>query len=166
MLGKGKTLFTELKINEAVTVFEETVKDAPDSAEAHAWLSLTLGYMSGQVPPQDWQKQMEYGMRSGQEAGKALQLDPNHPVARLSRGIGSLFTPPQYGGSVENAIKDLEVAVKGASEKVVTAEAHYWLGAAYDRQGNKDKALSEWKKTLEIDPKHPQALKAIEKGKK
>jgi tetratricopeptide (TPR) repeat protein len=33
---------------------------------------------------------------------------------------------------------------------IQAVKAHYWLGVAYEKQGEKDKALKEYKKFLEI----------------
>ncbi|MFH1232113.1 MAG: spore germination protein GerW family protein [Planctomycetota bacterium] len=161
LLEKGKTLFEKGEIEEASKIFEKCVNGASGNADSHAWLSLALGQMCGKT--QDWQKQMEYGTKSGKEADKALELDPNNSIGRLSRGINRLMTPPEYGGSIEKAVEDLEAAVKNASEKFIQSESHYWLGLAYERKGEKDKAIAEWKETLKINPKHSGAMEKLKK---
>ncbi|MDI6794091.1 MAG: tetratricopeptide repeat protein [bacterium] len=46
-------------------------------------------------------------------------------------------------------------------------EAHYWLGRAYLRLGDREQAIKEWKLVLELDPDHTLAKKHIkEMGRK
>lgn len=64
-------------------------------------------------------------------------------------------------GFAKSAVKDYEGAI-GYYEKVIkgdpdNARGHFYLGAAYERTGRKDKATTEFRRCIELDPKFADA---------
>ena len=41
------------------------------------------------------------------------------------------------------------------------AEAHYWLGSAYEQLGRRTEAIAEYRETLRIDPKSTLARNSL-----
>lgn len=97
------------------------------------------------------------------EAGKAK--DYFHKVIKITKdekvkekgllqyGI-ILFEEKQYSEAFKYFSKVIEMNENNAS-------AYFYMGEVYFFDNNKVKARSEWRKTLEIDPSHIQALKRI-----
>lgn len=148
-----KKLFSEKRYAEANDMADLLLSKEPNNADLHAWKGHILGRMA-QGNPMDM---MKYGMAAMQEYEKALAIDPGNAEAHLGRGIGRLMTPPQFGGSVDGAIEDFEVACAGKP----TPEAYYYLGEAYRKKGLTDKARAAYKKALELRSDYPEAAKAL-----
>jgi tetratricopeptide (TPR) repeat protein len=78
----------------------------------------------------------------------------------LMRGMGSLFTPTEYGGGArpaeEQLLKALELfktdEPKAGKPAWGAAEVHLWLGQAYAQLGDKTKAAAEYKAALDMAP--------------
>lgn len=71
-----------------------------------------------------------------------------------------MFTPPEWGGGAEEAVKNLKKAIElfagdhpaAPEPSWGLAEAHAWLGQAYEKQGRKTEALASYRKALEVEP--------------
>jgi tetratricopeptide (TPR) repeat protein len=93
------------------------------------------------------------------DANQALKLEPNPPSAYDTRGFAFAGK-----GDFDRAIADYNQAIKAIEEKGKTitdlkknvsitydvAEFYYHRGLAYRQQGKKDRAISDFKKTLEL----------------
>ena len=152
-LSRVEKLFQQKKYKEALAVIDALLAREPNNAEYHAWKGNIMGSMAQGSPAE----MMKYGMGAMQEYEKALQLDPDNAMAHFGRGVGRLMAPPGFGGDVDGAVKDLEFACA----KDPFAEAYYYLGVAYKRKGEPDKAKAAFKKALALKPDYKEAAQAL-----
>ena len=89
--------------------------------------------------------------------------------------MSDLYTPAEYGGGAEAAIKMLAKSVdlfkKEKIEDPVKPswgkdEAYTFLAMAYNQKGDKDKAAELFQKALEVNPDFSMAKQELEKIKK
>jgi tetratricopeptide (TPR) repeat protein len=73
----------------------------------------------------------------------------------LSTAIGRVETKL---GQYDKAVGDLQEALSQAPDYV---PAHYWLGEAHQRRGEKRQALEKWSAALKYDPKYLRASRAL-----
>jgi tetratricopeptide (TPR) repeat protein len=142
-------------IQKARTALEKSIagKSIPES---HALLSSVLGEMIGTDPSLG----MTLGPQSGQEMQAAIAAGPFNPRVWMLRGISSLYTPAEYGGSVSNAESELNKAVAlFASERPVSpepswgnAEAYAWLGQVLQKENKTADAVAAYNKALALEP--------------
>lgn len=88
---------------------------------------------------------------------RALELDPRHADARLSKAISLSFWPPIFGKQAE-AVKQFETLIgqlEGASLQPNQAQAWLMLGNLHQQQGKTDAALAVWKQGSELFPSDP-----------
>lgn len=85
-----------------------------------------------------------------QQASKKLENNEPAEAAKLFNNkqwkAASFYKNKQYQESIE-ALKDID-----------TADAHYNAGNAYAKLGQADKAIEEYSKSIELNPKHEDAL--------
>jgi tetratricopeptide (TPR) repeat protein len=62
------------------------------------------------------------------------------------------------GGDVNDALQTLQTVIKDAPNNI---EAHYALGVAYQKQGNLERAVSEWRAALGLNPNLLDAQRSI-----
>ena len=88
------------------------------------------------------------------EYQKALQADPKLPSAHF--GVGLVYAQL---GQTDQAIKALEQFQEydDGLNPTMTAQAYVYLGAIYLDKGEPEKALVEYQKALQVDPKLPAA---------
>ncbi|MGQ9632253.1 MAG: PorV/PorQ family protein [bacterium] len=95
-----------------------------------------------------WRIQIDYGLVFYGDLGGT------HRVSLIWR----------FGERGEVAIKKAEPVDEMAQEliqRLRQAEIHYQKGVVYQQQSNYDAAISEFKKTIELDPSHVQAHKQL-----
>ena len=81
-------------------------KDNSEIYVLHSWIvSMKIG-----VDPMN--RGMTLGMKSGMLTSTAMTLDPENPRTYLMKGLGTLYTPEQYGGGKEKALPIIEQAVE------------------------------------------------------
>lgn len=148
-----KKLFEAGRFSEANEMADLLISQDPNNADLHALKGHALGRMA-QGNPMDM---MRYGMAAMQEYEKALAIDPENADARFGRGVSRLMAPPGFGGNVDGAIEDLEVACK----KKPFPEAYYYLGEAYKKKGQTDKARAAYEKALKLRPGYQEAARAL-----
>jgi uncharacterized spore protein YtfJ len=152
-LDQVKKLFEQQKYSEALEMADALVVEDPNNAELHVWKGHAMGRLA-QGNPMDM---MKYGLGAMQEYEAALAIDPNNPGAHFGRGVGRLMAPPGFGGDIDGAIQDLELACA----KNPFPEAWYNLGEAYKRKGLNDKAKDAYNKALALNPNFSAAAKAL-----
>ena len=146
-------LFRAAKYNEALAMADTLIGKDPKSADLHGWRGRILTSLAATDPAE----MRRYGAIAGEEFEKALALDPKNRNALVGRGIGRLMFPAAYGGNVDAAIADFEAAIAVKA----TAPAYYYLGEALRAKGQNDKAAGAYRKALELDPHHADAMKAL-----
>jgi uncharacterized spore protein YtfJ len=154
-MEKVEKLYNEKKYLEALEAIDSLIMTQPENAELHAWKGSIMGTLAQGDNPADM---IKYGMGAMQSFDTALDLDPNNVRARFGRGIGRLMAPEGFGGDVEGAIQDFQVAVK----KEPFPDAYYYLGEAYKKNGQRDLAKKAYQEALVLKPDYKEAKKALE----
>jgi tetratricopeptide (TPR) repeat protein len=92
---------------------------------------------------------------------KAEKMDSENPRPFIIKGILLLNMPPIAGGSVEQSLtcftKAISLFEADKKEKPINwgyAESHAWLGQAYQRLNNIEKAKETYEKILKIEPEY------------
>jgi len=104
-------------------------------------------------------KGMTLGPKSEKHIKKAIQYDKREPLAWIEKGNSKLHTPKMFGGNSRKAIESYKMAIK-LFEQDSSLRRHNWkyidtlawLGRAYTKDEAYKKALSVYKKALEIEP--------------
>lgn len=90
--------------------------------------------------------------------GRAEKADPENPRLHLTKGIMTLNTPEMFGGGIKNAMPILQKAFElNSARKKGNVEWGYleacaWLGQAYARANEIEKAKEIYNKALEVNP--------------
>jgi tetratricopeptide (TPR) repeat protein len=80
---------------------------------------------------------------------RALELDPANPLALLTASKRPLFAEEGQGGDVPAAMDLLNKALELDPE---LERAYAFRGAAYEKLGELDKAIADWRKALSLAP--------------
>jgi len=157
MPGGALTGLTTAQLQDsAARVLRRSLDDAP-LAESHALLGTILG------------RQMDRSVSraifsSGQwerELNTAERLGPGNPRVLLLRGINAFHAPSQFGGMTK--ARDYFAAAVAAFERDAPpagypawgrAEAYAWLGRAYVRLGEPDRATDAYRRALALEPEY------------
>lgn len=123
-------------------------------AEPHALLASLYGLELAYDP---W-KGMFLGPKSSSLMMKALALKDSSPLVHKLYGNSKFFAPADYGGDVNEAIAAYETSVK-LSEKAGRTDNNWFyldtmafLGQAYAKKGNRERAMAYYEKALAIEP--------------
>jgi tetratricopeptide (TPR) repeat protein len=146
--------------------FEQAVKYAelllqkfPDKADTYYYLSASYGnlalFTGGKT-------KVKLSRKVKQNAEKAIELDPQHPesyvvlgiyyreIANLNpilKGFAKVFFGGLPGGTNEDSEKSL---LKALELKPTYINAHFQLAKTYEEMKQKDKAIAEYQKVLEL----------------
>ncbi len=158
-------------IKEGQGYLQKAMEINPDFGEMDAFYAYMLGFEIAIAP----EKAMSLGLQIYQYFGSAFEKSPENPRVHLLKGVSDLFTPEQYGGGADRAIKTLEKCVglyerENIEDPVFPSwgkdEAYTFLGMAHIQKGNTAKAVEFFQKALEVNPENRLArdeLKKIEK---
>ena len=94
------------------------------------------------------------------ELAQAMRIGKENPRVWLVNGIGSLFTPAQWGGGPETALGHLtkaEILFKSdhpgkALPDWGHAETYAWLGIAHQKLGHKEESRRAYQEALRLEP--------------
>ncbi|MEO7794415.1 MAG: tetratricopeptide repeat protein, partial [Thermoanaerobaculia bacterium] len=127
-------------VGRAAELMEQAVKEAPDSAEAHAWLALSIitrgSYLGGRSDACD---------RAAEEARLAVALDPEDPIALCARGVMAI----QKDFDAHEAVVALERAV---ALDPTFVPARQFLAEALTVAHQNDRALAAIDQALALEP--------------
>jgi tetratricopeptide (TPR) repeat protein len=158
-------------IKEGQNYLKKAMELNPEFGELDAFYAYMLGFEIALNP----EKAMSLGFQIYQYFGKALEKSPENPRVHYLRGTSDLYTPEQYGGGADIAIKTLDKSValfekENIKDPVTPSwgkdEAYTFLGIAHSQKGNIDKAAEFFKKALEVNPEFGMAKDELEKIKK
>lgn len=158
-------------IKEGQDYLRKAMKIAPDFGELDAFYAYMLGFQIAIAP----EEAMSLGLQIYQYFGSAFEKSPENPRVHLLKGVSDLFTPEQYGGGADRAIKTLETSAglfekENVEDPVLPSwgkdEAYTFLGMAYTQKGENDTAAKFFKRALEVNPKNRLASDGLEKIKK
>ncbi len=170
----GETLKDKDKRREYFKKAEEFARKAievnPDGSKGHLSLSVALGRVALDASPKE---RIRLSKEIKAEVDKALQLDPNddiawHVLGRWHRKLATLswiekkFANIFLGGvpkeaSLEKAAEAFQKAIELNPNHI---NHHLQLAITYEKMGQKEKAIAEYKKVLELpikdadDPEH------------
>lgn len=134
--------------------------------ETHALLAQLIGVeMGGSVLRAIW-----LGGRWERERRAAKAVAPANPRVLLLAGILAYHAPPNHGGGLERAEAELRAAVEAFRADTARrphptwgrAEAHFWLGRVWERQGRVEDARSAYQRALELEPEYGWARLRLE----
>jgi len=80
---------------------------------------------------------------------KGVELDPSNPYALITASKRPLFAEENRGGDIPEAMEYLNKAIE-LNPKLERAYA--FRGVGYEKLGEMDKAIADWKKALELAP--------------
>ncbi len=126
----------------AYKLMEEIKKES--SEKSPLWLKNAYDYGMSDLAYEEGKYPL--ALEHYEKAIKSLQ--PNDRPSYLFYGISLLKT-----GRLEDAVKELEGVTRWSYNSwsaIYGVKALYWLGVAYEQQGNKPKAKEEYEKLLEI----------------
>ncbi len=138
---------------------DKSINQNPNNAELYVQKGDILGQLTELSEPMD---KMVYGMQIGKVFEKALEVDPENIGGHIGRGAVRFFTPEAFGGDLKGALSDFQFVLDKDPDNVQT---HIFMGMVYQRQEQKDKALTHLQKAIELDPDNKQAqdlLKAMQ----
>jgi len=142
-------------LEQATKVMEEAIQKFPDNSTAYSYLGLYRGSQAGHT-----QNYMEAGRLIGisfQMLDKAVELDPENPIARFHRGLMGIEVP-DFMNQLDKGIQDLELLdqmFQKTPNKIsaeLMASAYNFLGLGYQKKQEKEQAISAWEKVLKLAP--------------
>jgi tetratricopeptide (TPR) repeat protein len=129
LMRRGKDLYDQSRFDDAVTVYKEVLRLAPDNQAAQSNLGSTYFRL----------QRLDEALQAFREA---VRLNPNDAEARQNLGAGLAAT-----GSYDAAITEY---IQATTLKPDLATAHYSLGVLYQETNNKPKAIEELTRYLQI----------------
>lgn len=139
-----------------VKAAEKAVALKPEASEYHR----ILGTLCGQVIPANVLAGLRYGKCAQESVNKAVEMDPKSSDAWLSRGVGNYYLPPQFGGGVDLAVKDMEKAIELNPS---SSDAYVWLGVALRKANRGAEARKAFARALELNPERIWAKQQLDK---
>lgn len=127
-------------------------------AENPALLARVLGRILSLEP----RRGAELGPVQGDLRATAERLGLSNPRIWLLRGVGAIYTPPQYGGGLDRAEEWLRKAVElfeqdapaAPAPRWGRAEAHAWLGHVYAETQRTALAAEQHRIALRLAPEY------------
>ncbi len=128
------------KTQEARTLLKKAVQAEPENVEARLWLGLL----------DLWDFDLENALKILEEAAR---LDPNRADAYHYMGTVYAFR--------HNPIQAIDYLKKARDAAADEADTRFRLARAFDQAGLVHNALLEYRKTLELNPRHTKALNSM-----
>jgi len=147
----------------AAQVMKKAVENFPENSTAYSYLGFYQGTMAGET--ENFMQAGELIAQSYENLNKAVELDPNNPVARFHRGLMGISVP-SFMNKLDEGIADLEFLTElsqKAPEQVpsdLLIFGYDFLAQGYQKKGNQAEAAATWKKIIELAPESDMAHKA------
>ena len=139
----------------AITLYEEAIKADPTNAKLQTDYANALGVRINEVN----------FMVKGMIAGKMLkayqtsvEIDPNHIIGWIGLSRYYHNAPPIAGGSLDKA-----TSYANEVKKRVAWLGEVELGLIAEKRGEKETAADHFRAALEGNPKHGEAIAALER---
>jgi imidazolonepropionase-like amidohydrolase len=170
-IASGEMDKAESYTKESQKYLEKAMERDPEFGELDALYASMLGFEIALHQ----EKAMSLGFQIFQYFGKAFQKSPDNPRIHFLKGVSDLFTPEQFGGGADAAIKSLNNCVELFEKEEITdplkpswgeEEAYTFLGMAYNKKGEKGIAEEFYRKALQINPNYGLAKEELRKMKK
>lgn len=141
-------------IDQAAASAERLLKFPKYQADAHGFLGAILAMRVGLSP----MKAIYLGSKSEGHLKKAILQAPNNPTGWVEKGNLRFHSPAIFGGSNQEAIYCFEKAVKLFDQQPELRENNWlylhamvWLGQAYEKAGQKEKAIAVYEKAIAFE---------------
>lgn len=170
-IASEETDKAETYTKESQRYLERAMEMDPDFGELDALYASALGFEIALHQ----EKAMSLGFQIFQYFGRALQKSPDNPRVHLLKGVSDLFTPEQFGGGPDAAIKTLSKCIALFEKEEIKDpvkpswgkdEAYTFLGTAHNQKGEREKAEEFFRKALEVNPDYGLAKEELGKLKK
>ena len=140
-------------LDETINQLETLLKNNKETSDLYTVSAAIMSVQMGFSPA----KGMTLGSQSGKHIDKALNLDSISAIAWRQLASSKYFTPKMFGGDINEAIKSYEHAIQLFEENNQTRDWVYldalaWLGIAYEKIGDEEKAKTIYEKALKIEP--------------
>jgi tetratricopeptide (TPR) repeat protein len=165
-VSEAKALAEGGKLNEAIALLQEAVKEHPMSPEVFAYLGLYTGQSAGQTA--NYAEAGRLMTESFAFLDKAVEIGPENPIGYFYRGIMGVKVPVFFG-KLPGGISDLKkvIAISESTKGIVPPQmlvpAYSMLGEAYEASGDPVNARTAYKELLKIAPGTEAAKKAEER---
>lgn len=143
-------LFDEVEDN-----LEILLEAKPKSSEYHAMMGALLAMKIGLNPA----KAIFLGPKSSKHIYKAVDYDQSNPSAWVELGNMRFHAPGIFGGDMEEAVICFDKAVSLFESQPTKKKNNWlylhalaWLGQAYEKEDEPQKALAIYQKTLLVEP--------------
>ncbi len=171
-LGNKKDDLFDRYVDQVEENLQKLIKEEYMPAKSHALLAQVYGFRIAANP---W-KGVFLGGKSNKQIELALAADKNDPLGWYQRANSYLNAPAAFGGDKEKAVKDFEKAVQlMETQNNLRYNWYYldmltWLGIAYQRTDQPQKAVNVFRKALKFAPERawvkdellPEALAAVD----
>ncbi len=156
-LASGKTAEADRFASEGQQYLEKATQVDPKFAEALALNGYLVGIEVALHPDQA----MELGMKSFEYLNRGLALEPDNPRIQYLNGSYLMYVPEAYGGGADRALESLAKAVALFEKEAVTDplrpswgkdEALTYLGMAYAKKNDAERARGCFRKALAVNP--------------
>jgi tetratricopeptide (TPR) repeat protein len=153
-------------LNRVTEQLTELVKMNNQDNESWALLAQVYGLQIAYQP----MRGSELGPKSLMALTSAEKISPNNPRVLLIKGVSKYNTPAMFGGSKHQALIELSNAIKEYGNDKYSeyhwgfAEAYTWRGLTQLELGNKEEALADWEKAVEISPNYGWAINLLKKN--
>ena len=127
----------------------------PDSAEAWALLSVTIGMRIGVSPGA---RGMKMGPASNKAGKRALKLESDNPRVLLIVGINKFNTPAFFGGGKKKALKYLDRSLASWQRNGPglyewgLADIYVWRGRTHEALRDQPAACRDYTAALKVSP--------------
>jgi tetratricopeptide (TPR) repeat protein len=177
LLQRSEPQRAERLLRDGLQHVDEAIRLAPKDGEALALKAALQGLLMRFEPG----SMMTLGPESAANLSRAQVLSPESPRVWFLRGIQTLHTPAQFGGSPVRAREELERAIALFARDSVSdspaldwgrGDAYLWAGQASMQSGDTKGAVSFFEQALAHDPDNrwvqqllPAARDSLAKGK-
>jgi len=133
-------------VEEAVKYGEQSINYEGYFSDSHRLLATLYGRL---IALKGGRAGAIYAPMNEQQFQEALGLDPKNAKAYLELGIARAFTPPQFGGDIDEGIQAMEKAI---SIHPNFDMAYYYLGRSLIMKKDKARAKEVLQKGLKVNP--------------
>lgn len=163
MINLANAMIEKGQYNEAQKVLESAIKWYPNSASSYSALSIAYGKLGKPSPPteQSFLKLIEEGKVDEAVAAydKTQKQFPGW-ILFAEGDVNMLGYHILAKGDYDKAIKIFQLNTKAFPK---SANAFDSLGEGYMKAGNKDEAVANYRKSLEMDPSNSNAKEMLAK---
>lgn len=143
----------ESYLDKTIEQIDNLLEENPNSSQLYAISAALMSVQMGFSP----MKGMTLGSKSGAYIDKSIKLDESNPCAWRQHASSKYFTPEMFGGDIDVAIESYEHSVSLFEENNeinnwMYLDALAWLGIAYQKKEQIEKAKKVFEKALEVEP--------------